>query len=103
MTTYIAVDGIDPKALDAADNELISQTVHQLLTEDVGAENIETVGIVEEFESEISRIVVSEENLRVLAEGAAQARINLELDTEDRIAIGKAWSDATSLLHNQDE
>jgi hypothetical protein len=102
MTLYIAVDGTDPEALDAADDELIADTVHQLLHEEVLVQDIETVGIVENLESEIEKAVISNKSLQVLADEASQTLDGHDLDPEYHATLSEAWNEAYNALHDKD-
>jgi hypothetical protein len=102
MTLYIAVDGTNPEALDAADDELIADTVHQLLCDEVLVQDIETVGVVEGLEDEIDGAVIDEKSLRVLAE---EAKVEYEVEMVDpdlRDVISHAKDNAYDALQNND-
>lgn len=99
MTLYIAVDGTDPEALDAADDEFIADTVHQLLHDEVMIQDIETVGIVENLEDEIDGVVISENSLQILADEVDQTLCDLDLDPEHEDTLSEAWDEAHNVLH----
>ena len=103
MTLYIAVDGTDPAALDAADDELIADTVHQLLHNEVLVQDIETVGIVEDLEDEVDSAVIDKESLEVLTNEASQTLGGPDLDPEYHATLSKAWNEAHNALHGNGE
>jgi non-ribosomal peptide synthetase component E (peptide arylation enzyme) len=100
MTLYIAVDGVDPEALDAADDELIADTVHQLLHEEVLVQDIETVGIVDELKDELDGAVISENNLQILADNANHSLDEPGIAHGYRNRLSKAMDEAYSAMHD---
>lgn len=100
MTVYIAVDGVDPEALDAADDELIADTVHQLLHEEVLVQDIETVGIVDNLESEIDGTVISENSLQILVDDVNRSLGGPGITSEHRNRLSEAMDEAYSVLHD---
>lgn len=100
MTVYIAVDGVDPEALDAADDELIADTVHQLLHEEVLIQDIETVGIVDDLEDELGGAVISESSLQVLADDANHSLEGPGTTPEHRNRLAEAVNEAYSAMHD---
>lgn len=100
MTLYVAVDGVDPEVLDAADYELIADTVHQLLHEEVLVQDIETVGIVENFGDEIDGAVISENSLQILADEVDQTLRDLDLSPEYEDTLSETWDEAHSALQD---
>ena len=100
MTVYIAVDGVDPEALDAADDELIADTVHQLLHEKVLVQDIETVGIVDNLESEIDGTVISENSLQILVDDVNRSLGGPGITSEHRNRLSEAMDEAYSVLHD---
>lgn len=103
MTLYIAVDGVDPEALDAADDELIADTVHQLLHDEVMVQDIETVGIVDDLENELDEAVISESSLQVLADDANHSLDGPGITPDHRNRLSEAVDEAYSTLHGNGE
>ena len=103
MTVYIAVDGVDPEALDAADDELIAESIHQLLHKEVLVQDIETVGIVENLADELEEVVISNESLQVLADEAGQTLNGPNLDPEYHTNLSEAWNEAYNALHGNSD
>jgi hypothetical protein len=99
MTLYIAVDGADPEALDAADDELIADTVQQLLNDEVVVQDIETVGIVENLEEELDGVAIDEESLQILADGVNQSIDGPGITPEHRNRLSEAVNEAYNALH----
>lgn len=98
MTLYIAVDGAAPEALDAADDELIADTVHQLLREEVLVQDIETVGVVEDLQDEIDKVVVSNDSLQTLANNVSQTMSGPGITPEERVRLSEAVREAYGAL-----
>jgi hypothetical protein len=103
MTVYIAVDGVDPEALDAADDELIADTVHQLLHEEVLVQDIETVGIVDDLEDELNGAVISENSLQILADDATHSLDGPGTTSEHRNRLSEAVDEAHNAFRDADK
>jgi hypothetical protein len=99
MTLYIAVNGAEPAALDAADDELIADTVHQLLHDEILIQDIETVGIVENLEKELDGAVIDEESLQILADDVSQSIDGPGITPEHRNRLSEAVNEAYNALH----
>jgi hypothetical protein len=103
MTLYVAVDGTDPEALDAADDELIAETVHQLLCDEVLVQDIETVGIVENLEDEVDGAVIDKTSLEILANDVSSSVGGPGVTPEQRIRLSDAMNKAYNALHGNGE